>query len=168
MPGNLNEILPKPVSSETETIVEEFLRQKLTTACSISVELLHVMESHFGPEVRDVLKKFIEDRIFPKRLNTGSSEDDLHKFCDEMDKGCVGTHKWERVIDEPDRIGYRYSRCMWAEIFRDLGEPDLGFLLCAGDEPAVAAYNPDLGFKRTKVLMHGDDHCDHIFFIKDP
>ena len=55
---------------------------------------------------------------------------------------------------------------MWAEIFNELGEPDLGFMLCAGDEPAVEAYHPALGFERTRVLMHGDEDCDHVFFIK--
>ena len=28
---------------------------------------------------------------------------------------------------------------MWAELFRELGEPELGFIFCAGDEPAVLA-----------------------------
>ena len=167
MSGSLNDILPEPVGVETLAIIDALLKQKLTTACSISVELLHVMEEHFGPEVRDVFKSYVENRIFPPRSHSGTPIDDLHKFCDDLDKGCIGTHKWERVVDEPDRIGYRYTHCMWAEIFFDLGEPDLGFLLCAGDKPAVTAFNPELDFSRTKVLMCGDDHCDHTFFIKD-
>lgn len=165
MPGRLNDILPEPVSAENEKIFEELLKRKLFTACSISVDLLHVMESRFGPEVRDVFQKYVENRQFPSRQNTGLAQDDLKTFCSNLDKGCVGTHKWERVFDEPDRIDYRYTRCMWAEIFRELGEPDLGFLLCAGDEPAVTAYNSELGFSRSKVLMYGDDHCDHSFFV---
>jgi hypothetical protein len=47
-----------------------------------------------------------------------------------------------------------------------LGEPDLGYLLCAGDEPAVKAFNPALGFQRTKVLMRGDEECDHVFSVE--
>ena len=67
---------------------------------------------------------------------------------------------------QPDRIGYHYTRCMWAELYRELGEPELGWVICAGDEPAVKAYNPQLGFQRTKVLMHGDELCDHVFYVK--
>jgi len=56
---------------------------------------------------------------------------------------------------------------MWAEIFRELGEPELGYLLkCAGDGPAVKAYNPALGFERTQVLMEGDPLCDHVFKVE--
>jgi hypothetical protein len=166
MSGSLNDVLPEPVSAENEAFIEDLIKHKLSTACSITVELFNLMESHFGPEVRDVFKKFIEDRTYPKRADTGSAVDDLHKFCNELDKGCVGTHKWERIVDEPSRIGYRYTFCVWADIFNELGAPNLGYLLCAGDEPAVTAYNPDLGFHRTKVLMYGDDYCDHIFFVK--
>ena len=81
-------------------------------------------------------------------------------------RGCVGSHRWERVVDEPGRIGYRFTRCMWAEAFRELGEPELGLVICAGDEPMVRSYNPDLGFRRTKVLMLGDDVCDHVFLVE--
>jgi len=166
MPGNLNDVLPEPVSAANEQFLDVFLKRKLTTACSIAVELLRMMETHFGPEVREVLHRAAENRQFPSRENTGLAADDLHLFCDDLDKGCVGTHRWERVAEDPTRIGYRYTRCMWAEIFRELGEPDLGFLLCAGDEPAVEAFNPELGFTRTKVLMHGDDACDHVFLVE--
>jgi hypothetical protein len=166
MPGALNEILQEPISEQNEKLLNHLLKDKLKTACNIAVELLHAMEAHFGPEVRQVFNSIVENRQFQSHRNPGKAEDDLHVFCDELDQGCVGTHMWERVVDEPDRIGYRYTYCMWAEIFNELGEPDLGFVLCAGDEPAVKAYNPVLGFERTRVLMHGDEDCDHEFFIE--
>jgi hypothetical protein len=55
---------------------------------------------------------------------------------------------------------------MWAEVYRELGEPELGFVICAGDGPAVEAYNPEMGFKRTQVLMNGDPICDHVYYVK--
>jgi hypothetical protein len=55
---------------------------------------------------------------------------------------------------------------MWAEVYRELGEPELGFVICAGDGPAVKAYNPAIGFKRTQVLMGGDPVCDHIYYVE--
>jgi hypothetical protein len=166
MPGNLNDALPEVVNAANEQLLDDLLKRKLTTACSIAVELLRGMEAHFGPEVREVLRKMAENRKFPSRSNFGSAEDDLRSFCDDLDKACIGTHRWEREMEERDRIGYQYTRCMWAEIFQELGEPDLGYMLCAGDKPAVEAYNPELGFQRTKVLMHGDEICDHEFFVK--
>ena len=56
---------------------------------------------------------------------------------------------------------------MWAEVYRELDEPLLGFVICAGDEPAVRSHNPELAFKRTKVLMNGDEKCDHVFYVEE-
>ena len=83
-----------------------------------------------------------------------------------IDGAAAGSHCWQRVIDEPDRIGYRYTRCLYAEILRELGEPELGLVICARDEPWVKSYNPGLGFRRTKTLMEGDQVCDHVFYVK--
>ena len=69
-------------------------------------------------------------------------------------------------LDAPDRIGYHFTRCMWAEVYRELGEPDLGFVICSSDEPAVKAHNAQLGFSRTQVLMHGAPLCNHVFFVE--
>ena len=100
------------------------------------------------------------------RQDSGDPRQDLRDFCAGLDRGCVGSHSWERVIDEPDRIGYHYTRCMWAEVYRELGEPELGYVICAGDEPGVKSRNPGLGFSRTQVLMNGDAVCDHVFYVE--
>jgi hypothetical protein len=167
MPGDWNDVLPEPVSVDNEQFFDQMLKRKLTTACGIAVQLLHAMEARFGVEARDVLRELVDNQQFEARQDPGMPRDDLRSFCDSLDRGCVGTHRWVRVIEEPDQIGYSYSRCMWAEIFGDLGEPDLGHLLCAGDEPSVKAFNPDLGFQRTRVLMQGDNDCDHVFYVRD-
>ena len=166
MNGSLNEILPEPVSPEAEEVLLEHMKRKMKGAAGLAVRLLRAMEERFGPEAREVVKQMAEGREITPRENPRDPEDDLQAFCSRLDKGCVGSHKWERVIDESDQIGYHYTRCMWAEVYRELGEPELGFVICAGDEPAVKSHNPKLGFKRTQVLMNGDPVCDHIFHIE--
>lgn len=167
MGGSLNEILPEPISEEAEEIICELIKRKMKGACGLTVRLLHAMEERFGPEAREVVRDMIAGREPTPRADAGEPEADLREFCDRLDSGCVGSHRWERVIDEPGRIGYHYTRCMWAEAFRELGEPELGFVICAGDEPGVKSWNPALGFRRTKVLMNGDEVCDHIFLVED-
>ena len=127
-----------------------------------------VQEAVVVTETRGLLSlaELAEGRKPTPREDAGDPEADLKAFCERLDKGCVGSHQWEKVIDEPDRIGYHYTRCLWAEVYRELGEPELGFVICAGDDPAVRSYNPELGFRRTKVLMNGDEVCDHIFLVE--
>lgn len=166
MQGSLNDILPEPISEENERILLEFLKQEMKGAAGLGVRLLHAMEERFGSEVREVVRDMAKSHRLAPRPDAAEPEADLRDFCARLDEACVGSHDWERVIDEPDRIGYHYTRCMWAEIYRELGEPELGFVICAGDEPAVKSYNPRLGFSRTKVLMEGDELCDHIFYVE--
>jgi hypothetical protein len=56
---------------------------------------------------------------------------------------------------------------MYAEIFNELGEPDLGYVMCARDEPWVKSFNPKLGFKRTKELMGGSNMCDNTYYVAE-
>jgi hypothetical protein len=165
MQGSLNDILPEPISKENERILLELLKRKMKGAAGLTVRLLHSMEERFGPEAREVVRDMAKYREPVPRPDAGEPEEDLREFCARLDKGCVGSHRWDRIIDEPDRVGYRCIRCMWAESFRELGEPEMGLVICASDEPAVRAYNPKLAFRRTKVLMNGDEVCDHVFHV---
>ncbi len=166
MEGSLNDILPAPVDEETERMIHDLLRRKLTAAAGLTVRLLHAMEARFGPEVREVVDELRGAVVSSPRANPGEPTSDLQAFCRHLEAGCCGSHRWKRVIDEPDRVGYHFTHCIWAEVFRELGEPTLGAIFCAGDEPAVRAYNPALGFHRTQVLMDGDPCCDHVFFVR--
>jgi len=166
MPGSINDILPDRISEADEEVIQELLYRKMKGYAGLAVRLLHAMEKRFGPEAREVLAKMVEDLSYEPRADAGDPRADLHELCERVERGCAGTHIWDRVIDEPDRIGYHFTGCMHARIFRELGEPDLGFLFCAGDGPSVRAYNPKLGFKRTRTLMEGDELCDHIYLVE--
>ena len=166
MPGSLNDILPEPISDENEQVVLELLKRKIKGAAGLTVRLLHAMEERFGPAAREVVRDMARNLKPTPRSDAGEPQADLHEFCARLEKGCAGSHRWERVGDEPDSIAYHFTRCMWAEVYRELGEPELGLVICAGDEPAVKSYNPKLAFKRTKVLMNGDEVCDHVFYVE--
>ena len=166
MSGRLNDILPEPMGEENEKILLELLERKMKGAVGLAVRLLHAMEERFGPEAREVVRDMAENIEPTPRADAREPEADLREFCARLDKGCAGSHRWERIMDEPDRIGYHYTSCMWAQVYRELGEPELGSVICAGDEPAIKSYNPKLAFKRKKVLMNGDEVCDHVFYVE--
>lgn len=168
MSGLLNDVLPDPISADDERILLDLLRRKMMGSARLAVELLHAMEERFGPEARAVMRDLAQRRAYTSRPNPGRPDDDLQEFCAGLERACVGSHRWERLGASPDRIAYRFTHCLWADIYRELGEPDLGFVFCAGDEPAVKAHNPNLAFARTTTLMEGADACDHVFFVQSP
>lgn len=55
--------------------------------------------------------------------------------------------------------------CRYADFFRQLGEPDLGFLLACSDDFALAPAL-DLEFTRTHTIMQGAGHCDFRFRVR--
>lgn len=166
MAGNLNEILPDPISDADEQILLELLKRKMTVMADIAVELLHTMEKTFGPRAREVVREMINHQEFEARKNVGKPEADLRDFCAMVDKAAVGTHTWKKTEDQPCSVAYGFTRCMYAEIFRELEEPELGFMMCARDEPWVRSFNPRLAFRRTKTLMNGDEICDNTYYVE--
>jgi len=166
MAGSISDILVEPICEENEKIIEEVIKRKITTVAGIAVDLLHEMEKNFGPKVREIVKEMAQNQEFSPRDYCGTPEHDLKEFCESIDHMAAGSHTWEKVIDESDQIGYQFTRCMYAEVFCELGEPDLGLILCAIDKPWVESYNPRLKFQRNKVLMNGDEMCNHLYFIE--
>ncbi len=164
--GSLNEILPDPISKADEQILLDLLKRKMTVMADIAVELLHGMEKRFGPEAREVVREMIKSQEFEARPNPGEPERELLDFCSMADKTAAGTHRWKKTVVNPQTVSYEFNRCMYAEIFRELGEPELGSIICARDEPWVGSYNPKLGFKRTRTLMSGDELCDNTYCVK--
>lgn len=168
MDGSLNDILPEPISSQSEEIIQELVKRKMTSAVRLAVNMLHAMEERFGKDAREVVSDMIKNRkANPLPQGTGDARKDLRDFCDRAERRIAGTHRWTRIIDEPDQIGLKVTRCMWAEVLAELGEPELGMYWCASDEPNIKAYNERLGMKRTKTIVQGDEFCDHIFCVEE-
>jgi hypothetical protein len=51
--------------------------------------------------------------------------------------------------------------CRYAQFYKELGEPQLGFLLvCSADFPFAEGFSADIRLKRTQTIMQGASHCD--------
>jgi len=67
-----------------------------------------------------------------------------------------------RVIEQSqDAFEFDVVGCRYAEFFKELGEPELGFLLvCDLDFPIAEGIGPDIELMRTQTIMQGASHCD--------
>ncbi|MBV9531689.1 MAG: L-2-amino-thiazoline-4-carboxylic acid hydrolase [Bradyrhizobium sp.] len=51
--------------------------------------------------------------------------------------------------------------CQYAQFYKELGEPELGFLLvCSSDFAFAEGFGPDIKLMRTQTIMQGASHCD--------
>ena len=60
-----------------------------------------------------------------------------------------------------DAFALDVTRCRYAEFYKALGEPELGFLLvCTADFAIADGFGSDVKLTRTQTIMQGADHCD--------
>lgn len=66
------------------------------------------------------------------------------------------------VLEQSDEAyAIDVTACRYAAFYRELGEPELGFLLvCSADFDTAAGFDPDVKLTRTQTIMQGASHCD--------
>ena len=68
---------------------------------------------------------------------------------------------YEVIEQSPDSFEMNVTGCRYAEFYKELGEPELGFLLvCAADFPIAEGLGPDIELTRTQTIMQGAEFCD--------
>jgi len=69
--------------------------------------------------------------------------------------------KYDVLEQSQDAFAFNVTTCRYAEFYKALGEPELGFLLvCAADFDTAAGFGPDMTLARTQTIMQGASHCD--------
>lgn len=73
------------------------------------------------------------------------------------------------VLERDDKKYYTNCiRCRFAEMYKELGMPELGFVLsCGRDFAMTEGFNPKLKLKRTQTIMEGAEYCDFRFHLED-
>jgi predicted nucleic-acid-binding Zn-ribbon protein len=60
------------------------------------------------------------------------------------------------------------TRCQYAEFYKELSEPELGFLLvCSLDFPFVDGFGSEVKLTRTQTIMQGASYCDFLYERQD-
>ena len=68
---------------------------------------------------------------------------------------------YEVIEQSQDTFAFDVKRCRYAEFYKELGEPELGFLLvCSADFDTAEGFGGDVKLTRTQTIMQGAPHCD--------
>jgi L-2-amino-thiazoline-4-carboxylic acid hydrolase len=69
--------------------------------------------------------------------------------------------EYKVVEQSEDAFAFDVTRCRYAEFYKELGEPELGFLLvCSADFDTAQGFDADVKLTRTQTIMQGASHCD--------
>jgi hypothetical protein len=77
-----------------------------------------------------------------------------------------GALDYDVVKQDAETLAVNITGCRYAEFYKAMGDPELGFLLvCSADFPLVEGMG-GLDLERTQTIMQGASHCDFRFAIK--
>jgi hypothetical protein len=75
--------------------------------------------------------------------------------------------QYDVVQRTPSGFDFNVTRCAYAEFYKALGEPDLGFLfVCELDESMAEGLGEDVEFRRTQTIMQGAEFCDFRYRLR--
>ncbi|MDR2367448.1 MAG: L-2-amino-thiazoline-4-carboxylic acid hydrolase [Deltaproteobacteria bacterium] len=74
------------------------------------------------------------------------------------------------VLESTDKtLRYSVSRCGYADMYREMGLTDLGFLVsCGRDGAFMEGYAPGVTLERDKTIMTGDRTCEFCYRATNP
>ena len=73
---------------------------------------------------------------------------------------------YEVIKQTPDTYEFNITGCRYAQFYKELGAPELGFLLvCSQDYPMTEGFGPTVQFTRTQTIMQGASYCDFRFAL---
>ena len=75
--------------------------------------------------------------------------------------------EYEVVKKAPDAFELNVTECRYAEFYKKIGAPELGFLLtCSADFSHAEGFGADVQLTRTQTIMQGASHCDFRYALK--
>ena len=140
------------------------LKRRLIEARVIA-PLLKAFAEEFGEaRVHDIARRVIADvaRTQGNELARAAGGKSLPIFAGTLDRWTADDAlRIETREVSDDAFAFDVMRCRYAEMYRELGIPELGAILsCNRDAALIEGFNPEIELQRTQTLMGGASHCD--------
>lgn len=92
----------------------------------------------------------------------------LHHFAGSLENWKKDDAMQVEVLEQNEKSFYfNVTRCRYAELYRELGIPELGWILsCNRDYSLIQGFNPGIHLARTQTIMEGAPFCDFRYEIE--
>jgi hypothetical protein len=133
--------------------------------------LLATMERHM---TRDAALAILREAVVRMARDTGAAMAQEQGGAPDLADFAALLPRWQAddalAMDflraTPTRLDFNVTRCRYAEMYRELGIPELGAVLsCNRDGEFCRGYNPAIGFARSQTIMEGAPHCDFRYTL---
>ncbi|MCZ7671763.1 MAG: L-2-amino-thiazoline-4-carboxylic acid hydrolase [Chloroflexi bacterium] len=153
---------------EAETDVNKFWVNNYATLVDVIKERLGEKD---GRELAyTAYHQAVHNSCVPGWKEMADSNPDARDYTEWLITDLPQSYELEVVELTAESCRLRITNCPWATLFREKGREDTGMLFCEVDYDMVKDFNELTGanivFERTKILMKGDDHCNHHIYVK--
>ena len=130
--------------------------------------LLEALGAEFGRErVLEITRQTVMQiaRQQGAELAESLGGNDLEHFAASLEAWKKDDAMQIEVLEQtPEKFSFNVHRCRYAEMYQQLGIPELGVLLsCNRDFTFAEGFNPAIHLTRTQTIMEGADRCDFCF-----
>ncbi|MEO5902375.1 MAG: L-2-amino-thiazoline-4-carboxylic acid hydrolase [Ilumatobacteraceae bacterium] len=145
------------------------LVERVKIQAELLVPLVQALEQELGAErAQDLVRRVLGEhyrRLASRWVGQGGSLGAMETFVTvSMSGGAVDRANEERSATE---MAFEVTGCRYADFFRAIGEPELGFLLVCTSDFALAEGMPGVTLERTQTIMQGAPSCDFLYHF-DP
>jgi len=131
----------------------------------ILAPVVRAMAAEFGEApVHEVLRRAIVEiaKAQGAELAEGCDGNSMEQFAGTLGHWRAdGALEMDILEQNGERLSYNVTRCRYAEMYRDLGIPELGVILsCGRDAALIEGFNPMVQLTRTQTILGGASHCD--------
>ena len=140
--------------------------QQAKIQAQVLVPLVKALQAELGEERANALvRRALGDlyRRYGEEFWRTKSEKSLGKVM----ASAFATYAREDALDytvierSQDAFEIDVTGCRYAEFYKELGEPELGFLLvCTADFTTAEGFGEDIKLMRTQTIAQGASHCN--------
>ena len=140
--------------------------QQAKIQAQVLVPLVKALQAELGEErANSLVRNALGDlyRSFGETFWQAKQDQNLGKFMSSAFKTYASDSALDYTVVEQseDAFAIDVTGCRYAEFYKELGEPELGFLLvCTADFPTAEGFGSDIKLTRTQTIMQGASHCD--------
>lgn len=142
------------------------LIEQVKIQAQVLVPLVRTLQAELGEDRANTLVRKALGSLYRQFGETWWRAQGASKFDEKLGKAferfaAGDALDYEVFKQTPNTFELNVTGCRYAKFYKELGAPELGFLLtCSADFSFAEGFGSDVELTRTQTIMQGADHCD--------
>lgn len=147
------------------------LIEQIKIQAQVLVPLVKTLQAELGEDRANALvRKALADqyrKFGEKWWRTQGARNPEDKVAAAFEMFAAGDAlEYDVLKQDPDAFELNVTKCRYAEFYKRIGAPELGFLLtCSADFAHADGFGAGVKLTRTQTIMQGASHCDFRYAL---